>query len=193
MSKRFDNLFAELMLAAAGIVLTVGGWILCRSIRQAEAVPAPIPVAEVALELPPQEPLPSPTPIPTPDPFYSASIPLSPELQITLYEACQEADVPLALALGVIQVESCFQPDAVSPEGCYGLMQLNPRFFPDKLSPAENIRAGVSYLGELLNKYGDTGAALTVYNAGYDTGSRAYASVVLREAEWWEDFSGGGQ
>ena len=56
--------------------------------------------------------------------------PLSDELYIALLDACGESGVEVPLALGVIEVESGFDVDAVSPAGCYGLMQLNRSTFP---------------------------------------------------------------
>ena len=112
--------------------------------------------------------------------------PLSDELYIILLDACEESGVEVPLALGVIEVESGFDVDAVSPAGCYGLMQLNPEYFPSGLTAGENIRTGTEYLGSLLDRYGDTGAALTAYNAGHDTGDREYAEKVIGAAERWE-------
>lgn len=111
-------------------------------------------------------------------------IPLSPELQSVLREACETSGVPFHLALGLIEVESGFDP-AARNGACYGLCQLNGRYFPPDLAPAENIRAGVAHLGELLERYGDTSAALTAYNVGHDNGSRGYACAVLAAAEKW--------
>ena len=114
------------------------------------------------------------------------SIPLSPACREALREACEAHGVPLCDALGVIQVESGFDPEAVSSEGCVGLMQLNTRYFPAGLSPEDNIRAGVAYLGALLERYdGDTQAALRAYNKGWDDGSRTYARAVLAASEQW--------
>lgn len=118
---------------------------------------------------------------------YDETIPLDRELQAALREACKEHGVPISLALGLIEMESGFRTDAVSSEGAYGLCQLNPKYFPADLDPTENISAGVAWLGELLNRYEDTAAALTVYNAGRDTGSRRYAAAVLAAAERWEE------
>lgn len=118
---------------------------------------------------------------------YDETIPLDRELQTALREACKEHGVPISLALGLIEMESGFRTDAVSSEGAYGLCQLNPKYFPADLDPTENISAGVAWLGELLNRYEDTAAALTVYNAGRDTGSRRYAGAVLAAAERWEE------
>lgn len=185
MHKRFDDIFSAIMLAAAVAVVLVGAWCLSHSIKRVEAEREAIPVADLHIEVPREEICsPLPTATPTPDP-YNPEIPLSPELQAVLLDACWENDVPVALALGLIEVESGFQEDAVSPEGCYGLCQLNPRYFPDKLPPADNIRYGVSHLGRLLEQYGDV-AALTAYNAGYDTGYRGYANAVLSAAARWE-------
>lgn len=119
--------------------------------------------------------------------YYRADVPLSYELQDALHTACARYGVDYALALGLIEVESGFDPDAVSPRGCYGLCQLNPRYFPAGLSPADNIDAGIAYLAEQISKYGGTEAGLTAYNAGTDTGGRAYASAVLAAAEGWKD------
>lgn len=117
--------------------------------------------------------------------LYDETIPLDRELQAVLWEACEINQVPLCDALGVIQVESGFDPEAVNGV-CYGLMQLHKRYFPADLTPAENIQAGVGYLGELLSRYdGDTQAALTAYNAGHDTGDRKYAKAVLAASEKW--------
>lgn len=117
---------------------------------------------------------------------YDETIPLSRELQAVLRDVCKANNVALCDALGVIEIESGFKTDAVSSEGAYGLFQLNPRCFPFNLTAEENIKSGVSYLGELLNRYdGDIQEALTAFNAGYDTGGRRYAKAVLDASEKW--------
>lgn len=189
MRKRLDDIFSALMLAAAVAVVLAGYWVLSRSIARAgEAAPAyegqalmqPFEAAgiEVLEAVPAQEEA-------IPLYIYHPDIPLSAELQAVFHSACAEAEVPEALVLGVMEVESRFQADAVSAEGCYGLMQLNPAYFPACEDPADNIRAGVWHLRSLLERYRDTAAALTAYNAGSDTGSRDYADAVMEAAERW--------
>jgi hypothetical protein len=76
------------------------------------------------------------------------------------------------LVRAVILVESAFNPRALSPKGAMGLMQLMPttaaRFgVVDAFNPGENIRAGVGYLRQLLDRYGhNEELALAAYNAG---------------------------
>ncbi|MGF7173642.1 lytic transglycosylase domain-containing protein [Azospirillum doebereinerae] len=77
-----------------------------------------------------------------------------------------------ALVLAVIQAESAFRTNAVSPKDAAGLMQLIPdtadRFgVGDVFDPAQNITGGVRYLRWLLAYFqGDVNLALAGYNAG---------------------------
>ena len=76
------------------------------------------------------------------------------------------------LVRAVMQVESAFNPLARSPKGALGLMQLMPATMrqygvANPFNPAENVRAGVAYLRELLDRYGNNEElALAAYNAG---------------------------
>lgn len=116
---------------------------------------------------------------------YHNPTPLSDELFRAVDAAADTYNVPLCLALGLIEVESGFDAEAVSPKGCYGLTQLNPRYFPAGLSAEENVQTGLAHLGDLLAQY-DTMTALTIYNAGRDTGGREYAHKVMEAARAWE-------
>ena len=117
--------------------------------------------------------------------YFRADVPLSFSLQDHLHTACEAGGVPYHVALGLIEVESGFDAEAVSPVGCYGLCQLNPDYFPNGLTPAQNIEAGIEYLGSLLARYGCLDAALCGYHDGHDTGRRGYSDAVLEAAEQW--------
>ena len=80
--------------------------------------------------------------------------------------------VPLELVASVIQVESNWNPYAVSDKGAAGLMQLMPetasRFgVLDRFDVEENIRGGVAYLAWLLRVFkGDLRLAVAAYFVG---------------------------
>lgn len=115
-------------------------------------------------------------------------VPLTDEEMAALLETCEAGRISPAIGLGLIQVESSFRADALNERsGCYGYCQLNPQYFPTDLSTADNIRTGIEYLAYQLERYdGDLEAALTAYNAGYDTGDRTYAAKVLEAAVAFE-------
>lgn len=117
--------------------------------------------------------------------WYIEDLPLDKQLQKVVFGATCENGVDYFTALGLIQVESNFQVDAVHPvTGCYGLCQLNPAWFPSGLTPEENVRAGMEHLGSLIEQYsGDEAAALRAYNRGFDNGDRAYSAEVLAARE----------
>ncbi len=78
---------------------------------------------------------------------------------------------PLLVA-AVMEVESGFDPNAVSAMGAIGLMQVLPTTVElysdeDPFEPAVNVRVGVRYLRALLDQFdGDVTLALAAYNAG---------------------------
>jgi len=80
--------------------------------------------------------------------------------------------VPRDLVNAVIQVESDWNPYAVSDKGAAGLMQLMPetasRFgVLDRFDIQENIRGGVAYLGWLIRMFkGDLRLAVAAYFVG---------------------------
>ncbi len=76
------------------------------------------------------------------------------------------------LVRAVVQVESGYDVYARSPKGALGLMQLMPATMQqfgvrNPFNPIENVRAGVAYLRQLLDRYSNNEElALAAYNAG---------------------------
>jgi soluble lytic murein transglycosylase-like protein len=87
-------------------------------------------------------------------------------------QAAVQHGVDPALVSAVIHAESAFRPNAISPKGAQGLMQLMPATAQelgvgDAFLPEQNIDGGVRYLAWLLNLHdGDVRLATAAYNAG---------------------------
>jgi hypothetical protein len=86
-------------------------------------------------------------------------------------KAARDNHVDPLLVHSIIQVESNYNPYAVSPKGAEGLMQLMPPTARDwgvtnSFDPRQNIEAGVRYLKYLQDLYKDDRLALAAYNAG---------------------------
>lgn len=89
-----------------------------------------------------------------------------------LKEVARKYRLPLNLLEGVVKVESNFDPQAVSPSGALGLMQLMPETaralgVKNPFDPRENLEAGARYLRQMLDLFrGNIDLALAAYNAG---------------------------
>jgi Rod binding domain-containing protein len=90
----------------------------------------------------------------------------------TIEEASRKFSLDPTLVYSVIMTESGGDPNAVSPRGAKGLMQLMDSTaeqlgVADSLNPQQNINGGAKYLRQLLDKYdGDLTRTLAAYNAG---------------------------
>jgi soluble lytic murein transglycosylase-like protein len=77
---------------------------------------------------------------------------------------------PLLVAT-VMQIESCGDPNAISPAGALGLFQVMPYHFSDRqdpLDPATNAEVGLDYLARAMALAGgNVSLALAGYNGGH--------------------------
>lgn len=128
---------------------------------------------------------------------YCDDIPLTHEEQDWLWDACEEFDIPYALALGLIEKETRFQ-NLVGDDGAStGYMQIQQKWHWDRmerlgvtdlLEPSGNFRVGCDFLAELYTKYIDWSVALTVYNMGHDPGYITdYAKDVMGNYAQWQE------
>jgi soluble lytic murein transglycosylase-like protein len=90
-------------------------------------------------------------------------------------EAASRFSVPASWIRAVIRIESNGNPNALSPKGAVGLMQLMPdtyaelrvryRLGDDRKDPHDNIIAGTAYLRDMHDRFGSAGF-IAAYNAG---------------------------
>lgn len=109
----------------------------------------------------------SPAPIAAATP--ATQIPVDPKALV--HDSAVKYGLPPKFVESVAKVESAMRPDAVSPKGALGVMQLMPAtakaLDADPTDTAQNIEAGTKLLRELLIKYNnDAVKALAAYNAG---------------------------
>lgn len=112
---------------------------------------------------------------------YLVNHPNLPKMQPLIHSAANRYGVDPALVKAVMAVESGFNPQAVSPKGAIGLMQVIPdtgarfgvvadarRTVQQKLhDPTINIPTGVRYLSQLSRMFpGRIDLVLAAYNAG---------------------------
>jgi hypothetical protein len=98
--------------------------------------------------------------------------PAKTDLDRIFAEASARYGVPVNLLKAVAKAESGFRPDAVSPCGAEGIMQLMPATarglgVTDSFDPEQNIMGGAQYLRDALSRFdGNVEYALAAYNAG---------------------------
>jgi soluble lytic murein transglycosylase-like protein len=141
---------------------------------------------------PPAAPAPKPT-----ETAAAATTPVVPEMDQPLdpkrlaAEAAKRNNLPEALIRSVMHAESGYNPDALSPKGAIGLMQLMPgtaqELHVDPHDPRQNVEAGTAYLRSLLLKYekdeDQVARAVAAYNAGPAAVDRYHGIPPYRETQ----------
>jgi hypothetical protein len=94
-------------------------------------------------------------------------------------EAAARFAIQASWIAAVIRVESGGNPEAVSPKGAIGLMQLMPGTYAelriryglgaDPADPRDNIMAGAAYLRDMHDRFGSAG-----FTAAYNAGPQRY-------------------
>lgn len=100
----------------------------------------------------------------------------APSLTAAVEKAITSSAARYGIERGVLhalaEVESGFRPDALSPSGAMGIMQLMPATadalgLATPMDPEANIEAGARYLRQQMDRFGgDLALALAAYNAG---------------------------
>ena len=111
------------------------------------------------------------------------------EVDKLVVKAATAKQVDPKLVHSIIQVESGYDPNAVSRKGAMGLMQLIPdtakRFgVENPFDPMQNVQGGVSYLKYLLDMFkGDVTLSLAAYNAGENSVLRSGGVPAYQETQ----------
>ena len=211
MARRRNAMVIMAILAVLATVFALGYASGCSARQTDDEVKTPEPVVTAETVTPPapeQSPVePSAPPEETTEParhrddIVSEGRLLSYELQEVMQDCCEHYEVPYALALAIAEVETHFDPDAVSATGDYGLMQINSvnhEWLLEKgLNPmthAGNIEAGIYIISQYLQSYGEPELALMAYNCGpggarnlWDAGTYQtdYSRKVMTAFEYW--------
>ena len=125
------------------------------------------------------------------------------EFQLALVDAIHDeavrAEIDPLLVASIVAKESSFRARAVSRMGAVGLMQLRPFVARDVSkradvawsgvetlhSPQLNVRLGVSYYKELVDRFeGDAHKALTAYNYGPTRVARQLREGTYRSSDY---------
>lgn len=98
-----------------------------------------------------------------------------------------EHNLDPSLIRSIIAQESGFNPNAVSPKGARGLMQLMPATaarlgVTDSFDPEQNIRGGIRHFRRLMDNFNnDLTLSLAAYNAGENLVQRLGRVPAIKE------------
>ena len=96
------------------------------------------------------------------------------KIEEVIQAMARKHQVKPAIVKSIIAAESAFQPEAISPKGALGLMQLMPEtafeMGGDPAVPEQNVEAGTRYLSVLLHRYEHKRDAMKLAIAAYNAG-----------------------
>lgn len=107
--------------------------------------------------------------------FKPLDVPMDASLQEFIFTLSTAYEIDHTLVMAMIQTESCWIPDVISPGGDYGLMQINEinhtwltreLGIDDFLDPEDNVKSGMFILRKLFEKYESPEKVLMAYNLG---------------------------
>ncbi|MCJ7747851.1 MAG: lytic transglycosylase domain-containing protein [Desulfobacterales bacterium] len=118
------------------------------------------------------------------------------EIADAVIDESRDCKVPIHMIFGIIDLESEFRPGAISSEGARGLMQIMPERWKEYVSssrefqnlnlrhnPTLNVRVGIRYLGDLMQRYnGDWKKVLKAYGGYVRVSPDIYVRLVMAKA-----------
>jgi soluble lytic murein transglycosylase-like protein len=124
---------------------------------------------------------------------YRVSQAVTLDLVTMAHAAGHQLGVDPLLIIAVISVESRFNPIAESVAGAKGLMQIIPKYHPEKFQehggakavfdPQTNILVGSQIIKEYLLRTGNLNSALQLYGGATSDENDAYFGKVMSEKE----------
>jgi soluble lytic murein transglycosylase-like protein len=124
---------------------------------------------------------------------YKVSQAVTHDLVTMAHAAGHQIGIDPLLIIAVISVESRFNPIAESVAGAKGLMQIIPKYHPEKFQeyggtkavfdPQTNILVGSQIIKEYLKRTGSLDSALQLYGGATSDENAAYFGKVMTEKE----------
>lgn len=122
---------------------------------------------------------------PEPEVMYF-DVPLEHDLQLLIFNLCEERGIDPAIIIAMIYRESSFRPHVIGDSGrSYGLMQIMPRWNKDRmkelgcndlLDPYQNVTVGIDCFADYYDQSGSIVWSLMAYNGG-----PSYANRLTKE------------
>ena len=130
---------------------------------------------------------------------YNVGLKTVEEIVLTAVIEAEKEDLPPALVLSLISVESTFRQNAKSGAGALGLTQVIPKWHPEKIAVLKdkkdfmtiqgNIQVGVAVLKQYLEKSnGNMRQALQRYNGSLGDKTQKYSSKVFAKHNDYKKF-----